>query len=157
MICKDCKELFGWYPVMCFWSVAVSDFGIAKMMLLKYEAYAWWFLIRWSVELKNWLMIFIDMIYWMFSLACLFLLHFVGVICNDFICHCNLCWFQIPFMRCAVCLSSRCVQIFVIGSWLLSRGAVMNISMIGLLSFLDVVEVSFPFIYWVSRILSGWQ
>ena len=53
------------------------------MMLLGYEAYEWWFLIRWSVELKNWLMIFIDMIYWMFSLAYLSLLHLLGRLLLD--------------------------------------------------------------------------
>ena len=38
MKCNDCKELFGWCTVM-FLSITMSDFGIAKMMSLKYETY----------------------------------------------------------------------------------------------------------------------
>ena len=43
-----------------------------------------------------------DVIYGMFSLAYLFLLHLLGWSLLIFICYWDLCWFQILFMRCAV-------------------------------------------------------
>ena len=62
---------------MCSWSITISDFGIAKMMLLKYEAYGGDF-DKPGCGIEKLVNNVADVIYGMLSLAYLFLLHLLG-------------------------------------------------------------------------------
>ena len=147
------------YPVDMPWCV----FGLSRYLILVLRRWCYWSTKVTVVAfdkpgrgIEKLVNNVADVIYGMLSLAYLFLLHLLGWLLLIFICYWDLCWFQILFMRCAV-LFSWCVHIFVIFSWLLSWWVVMNIFMIGLLSFLDVDEVSVPLIHWIRGMLSGWQ
>ena len=150
MMCNDCEELSSW---------CVLDLSRYLILVLRRWCY-------WNTKLtvvtfdkpgcgaEKLVNNVTDVIYGMLSLAYLFLLHLLGwLLLISFAIEISA---DSKYYSCGVqCYFSWCVHIFVIFSWLLSWWVVMSISMIGLLSFLDVDEVSVPLIYWIRGMLSG--